>query len=812
MRVFSIALVLLASCTFSLAQNWDVHVGGPDFEGGVNGNPLVDFYLTSIEDCRGMYDVYVELYPTRGYDNNLKAPIDVSTIKINPVSNPSEVKTLDASTGFQTEFYDLQSTTRSTLDFAVRSFDASGRLLNTTTISKPAIRDGSVEVSESFFTEIFDMGHSSRTTGTGGGFDPNDPDFEEDVFTYFCGKRISKVVLLSFFQDFLSLSPADICEFKALFELRQLGYRSTETVEWTQEYCTLLEDYWDSYVNRGGGGGDSTDCQCKVINSRVFVDHSVGNATGSALENCPDVSVQSRYKLYAESSPYGTHTHSKDNWAIQASSHMGAAKAMYSVSSHYTGADDVQGTAPWKTHDLPNSELRSGVQFSMKCYNPYNAAIDTSCECEKDVLMSAQYASRVDGRAGTQGNGISAGNGQVRSCMEDFVFLTLFTREGGDMLQGNAASTCVSCRSEDNTSFLTDLGTLAAGITEVVPTVVDTGGFDISNIAAYFNAANTVVELFSDILINPPCDQLVDTPYVLIDTSHFYTLTPQKDYVAYVISSRISSRVQMGNDEAFHELRLVSDYYLAAGLESRGDSTCCNEKAGGYTIGHLGESIYPWTASVDGRDMTFDGHEMYINNPFQTTGILIERPDLFVEPNNPRSPNTLARLQRDVAQFFTLIDGDFLKDVFGLDCGPGCAADMDCYYNCGYYRDCTNDEDERVANTSSDHLRNGEDALTSGADAKTPENSPFRAYVPTADVLVFPNPSNTDEKVVVEVNSSDYESLHVLSSSGQLLFSKNLGEERQQVILKEDQMLRGINFLMLRRKDGSIYIDKLIRN
>jgi len=808
-------LILLLSPIMAFTQSFDIFEVGPE-SGATNGNPIIDFYLTEIRDCNDKYDGYIEFYPAVGYDKNTKTPIVIDKIEVTPMSNPSKSKFLHANSGFRGEFYDLDITSMNTLDFQIKSYDDMGSLINQSMISKSVISEGSIEVSESLFSQIYDMGHSRKGTGLG---DVTNPDVPDLVITYFCGKVISKVNLLSFLQKFLDLTPAQICEIKALFELAQLEYRSDEVVEWTNEYCELLEEFWDLYGG-GSGGGNDGPCECKVINSRVFVDHSVGNATGTALENCPDVSKQDGYKLYSHDSGNINYTNGDRNWGLYAWSKMGAAKAMYSISHHYTGHDDDTGDFRMEK-TLNNSDLKSGVQFSMKCHE--GGTVSTKCECSKEVLTKVQYVSRVSGRAGTDGNGVSSGNGEVNGCMEDFAFLTMFSRDGGQVIKGNGALTCVDCKSTDSTSFLTDLGTLASGIEEIVPTVIDTGGFDISKIDDYFNGANSVAELFEDILINPPCDQPKDTTYNLIDTFHTYTLTPSKDFVSYVLSSRLWGRTDFANDEAYHQLKLISDYYIASGLESTGDSTCCDEKVGGYTIGHLGDFDYSFTAMISGDKVQFDGHEFKINDPYKSTGIVIENSDLFAA-----SPNSLQRLQRDVAQLFTLIHPDFLKDVFGLDCGPGCTVDVNCYYNCGYFGDCHEEDDgftDVNGNSNGLHINNNDiELLNSKSDEEVSAvnsnkgndtdnlEGMFKAFIPTESVKIYPNPINDSNDLIVEFPANHYKSLHIISPSGVILQSIDVGLNQGETLVKGSILQTGLNYIVLRSIDGSVFVDKVIKN
>jgi hypothetical protein len=741
----------------------------------------VDPYITLIKGCDDKLDVLLRFKPIIGQDKNTKSKISAHRISITPSNKLNRSKDLYLNNGFEAEFYGLEESSDSRIDFNVKAYDIKNRLILNTTIGKSTLKDGHVEVSEKLFAMIYDMGHEETSRGANSSRGPGDDD---DVFTYFCGRQISKIELLAFYQDFLGLSSFELCEMIKEFDRQNIEYQESGSITWTGEYCELLNSFWGIYVS--GGTLPTGTCECKVINSSVFVDHSVGETTGTELEDCPDVSVTNGYKIYSHDSNSSlNYTNSNRNWGIFAWTKMGASKGMYSISHHYDGNDDNSGVPLQLKETLNNTDLKSGIQFSMKCFDPYDAVIDTACDCSKEILIDAQYVSEVAGRASTDGNIFSSGNGKVKSCMEDFAFLTKFSREGGEIIQGNGALSCVECSSTDTTNFLTDIGTLASGIEDIVPTVA--GGFDLSKIDDYFNAAGSTLDLFSDFINTPDCNLLLDETYNLIDTFDTYVLTPKNDYVSYVVSSKLVGWTDFENDESVHQLKLVSDYYLAGGLVSSGDSSCCNEKVGGYTIGHVGDFSYSFLATITNDNVDFDGHSLKINDPLKSVGIELENSTLFSS-----SPNSLSRLQRDVAQLFTLIHPNFLKDVFGLDCGPGCSVSMDCYYNCGYYGECHNELGENFVNEEDVELR-------------------FKKTSDVNDVKVFPNPASDNDDINIQFGKEVYSELLVFDITGKLILRINIDPPQDEIRLSMNSLDKGLNILMLKAQDGSIFVEKILK-
>ena len=345
---------------------------------------LTDYYLTQLENCNEEHDIYMELYPGFG----------VEYVVIESIEDPENRMVVSEKEDFKAEMFGLKSNGKNNLNFKIISLDANNNILEERQIKKSTIKQGQVTVSEGLFAYLHDMGHNNLDGGFG---IPNNGGYG-NVFTYFCGYNASKVELLAFFQDFLGLSPEQICEFQALFQLAQLNYETSEIITWTNIYCELLNQFWDIYINGFGNGGDE-DCQCKVINSSVFIDHSIGAATGEPLEDCPDVGLDEDYQLWAHQGTFPG-TNGEDNWWLTRWAKMGAAKSMQTTTHHYEGGFGGDDENKFMKKELYNTDLKSGIQFSMKCFKPHNAEIDPECDCEKEVKIDAQYVSRARGLAG----------------------------------------------------------------------------------------------------------------------------------------------------------------------------------------------------------------------------------------------------------------------------------------------------------------------------------------------------------------------------------------------------------------------------
>ncbi len=787
LSIFHTLLLFLLFSTLSYGQR-SGRIAVPTACSGTD--VYLDYYVAQLDKCDDLMDIAVELSGTlvermRNHDCSITS-IDVIT-----QTDGQQTITIGQRTETTVSFFNLSRRQESIMIY-LRGKNERGQNIFNIPIRHSTRKTDEIVVSESFMAQLFDMGHipanqiGRPTVGTKG-----------DVFTYWCGRRMNLVTLLAFYQDFLGLSEAHICRIIAMFERYNLNYTSIQALSYTGIYCDLLWEFWNDYITSISGSGDDDDedeCECNVINSSVFVNHSIGEATGQQLEDCPEVSITENHRVWSHE---GTQprTQKEQNWAVTKWAYMGAAKSLYTITHHYEGGDeDYVGMKK----NLPNNILKSSITLAMKCFEPRNAAISDDCECEKSVITSAQYNSNIDGVAGTDGNIISSGNGRVNTCMEDFAFFTRWSREGFNLLESGAASTCVECESSDTTNFLTDLGTLAGEFESIAPTILDTNGVNFSNIDDILLGAGSIVDLVDNFLSSiSNCGASADTSYILLNASDNFTLTPQNDFVTYIISSRAYTRTDFENDESWSELHLISNYYLASGLESEGDSTCCNELVGAYSIGHLGAFTESELATVNGDNANFAGFEFKIKDPLQD-GSWLEDGGLYQQ-----GLVTLEHLQVEVALLFAAITPNFLMDVFGIDCGPGCTTGVDCYYNCGFWGECHEDEVIGAGLVAAATPPQGENGL----------ETPILNFIPTTDVQIYPNPiSNGLDLEIRWKKDSQYESLFIFNARGQLIAQQTLTEGQQQLSIQPNMLQQGLNMVMMKRKDGSIYVDQIVKH
>jgi hypothetical protein len=712
--------------------------------------------------------MYIDVEIKPGINKYTKQPIVPTRVYVFPTINRNKGKWVTGD--MDAEFFNISADAKGNLNLMIEGYDAANILIAQKSIVVPTAKDGMVKTSRNNFKYLFDWKYfarnnrfedvkksANRDIGDDPTNGPTGPDQGPgpDIITYYCGKQISKVELLIFFSEFLELTPQEICEFKLLYETitTHSWSQGSAVTLWNEEYCELLYEFYDKYkeTNRGGD-----ECKCKVINSDSFVDHSIGNGTGTESEDCPDVSVIEGDEYWGRHS--NPASKSVQNWYNILWGYMGAAKSVYLNTRMWGNHDEGKGA---EKSEL-SSTLKSSISYLMRCYDPKQATIDSTCNCEKNITTVAQYVSRGEAYAFTDGNALGIGNGKVKSCINDFAFFFRFSNEGFEPIEEGAAAICAECESSDTTNFFTNLGDLASGIEDLAPTFI--GGFDISKVDDYLNAAGNVYDTFKNIFtLEPDCHDSKDTIYYLINTSDNYTLSGDNDFVSYMMTSSYNLKSELINDEAESTVHVISDYYLASVLKSNGDSICCAETLASYSIGTLSE--------FQNDNL---GHSKF-SGLFQN------------------APVGLARMQRDVAKiFFDLSAGesvDILTEVFNIDwC---CTADVKCYYQCGYYGDCN--ERNLIGEGLKINLNNN---IIIKNDILNPDKIHYHVY---------PNPILSDESLTIEYISGPIliDILQLIREDGKIVFSKNKVDFQNQKshTINLPNLAPGVYYLNLMSKD-----------
>gem|GEM_PF-2652174 len=769
---------------------------------GTNPNALIpvagedvinqnQYYVTLLKKCNDKGDVYFEFGPKPKDLGGIKQS-PIAQIQVQSLSEMGKSLVLSPSQDFRGEIYDLNTTGKDKLGFQVTYLGAGSQILTSFKISVSTEKKGDVSVTDQLYHEIRNMGPQQGVAV---------PNPEPDIFTHFCGKKFYKVQLLAFYQDFLGLTEQQMCELQVLFQANNLVYQSNELLEWTNQYCSLLQQFWGSFVNDDPGPNDPP-CRCKLIKSTTFIDHSIGNTTGSPLDPCPTVApIESSY-TYAIGGD--SRMREDENWVIFTRGYMGAAKSLFAITHHFEGGDNPipQISDTYLSVNL----LKSSLSFLMKCYDPVGLKIDTACVCTKEVEFFGNYISYARGEAGTDGNFIGSGNGKVKSCMQDYAMIFKVNKNEFVPLSSGIADFCVECESTDTTNIFSSLGDVASGLEEAVTAFA--GPFALDKIDDYLNAAGDVYDLVDNFFSGVKnCRDPLDTVYTLANIRDVHTLTAANNEITYFTISSIRSTIDFINDEAFSQLHVNSDYLMAAKLNSDGDSICCNELVAAYSIGNLSEFKESNTATISGNKLVFQGIDATVRSPLNNNYNRLVRGNLFETTARP-----LARSQKDVAVFFNPV---ILELVFGITCPPHCSASLDCYYNCGYWGECHDFEGNIQGNgeVASLVIIEEESELELDVTEERSNDLPTVRFKHTDVVKVYPNPTSAGRGLILELPAEEakvYHAYEIYTINGQR--TQAVGglsfEEKQEISLQ--QLSQGTYILVLHRTDGNVFVEKIV--
>ncbi len=707
--------------------------------------PVLPYHISVLDLCDGKKDVYIKIDPTDGYNRITKAYTKVKTIFIAPhVENRGSFDPKDFSVmtdSFEIEMYGL-TPSDGVLQFDVVALDESFNVMVMKTIHENISKSGSVKVSSRLKKYLDDWYRD---------------DVPDDLFTYFCGKRISKVELLSFFQEFLDLTEQQICDMILRFEDISSSKWTGGVVilDWRDILCSVLDEWLADSTDTTGD-----ECKCKVVLSKAAASHS--NKEGGAeakigdseAHNCPDIDHPFEDDLYwGDEAPVPNHLEFDQNWTNILWGFQGAASMMtMDIGCNY--GEHWQPNA----HVGAAGGLWSAITFTMYCYDPpFTSTKD--CGCTKNVNVEFEYASNARGGSDSKNGGLFETYGSVSGTIEQnaYAVMTQYGTKGSDtkpkstILDSGWARIKTSClessEANDTNSVFTQIGDIIVMITTAVKNA--SGKFTPEDIEKYFTGAQEIGDAVNNLIWESnACHNFIDTGYVLLQGSESCTLTSDYNNVTFSIISDVHAKAIVNEDYADLNLKVLSDFYLAGALLSDGDGeSCCNDASGAYVIGNMSEF-----ENDNLGEPKFDGLYQWGERP-------------------------LSFDQRKVGMFYFGIDPQFLPLVFGYP--EACQPQVDCYYECGYWAEC---EDSIPANPIILGIDNG-------------------FNIDYAKCFIYPNP--TDGKVelfVTNVNREDFfGEIKIINLTGKLLMQFNNVEiaDGKSISLNLTKLQSGTYFINL---------------
>ncbi|MBK9149718.1 MAG: T9SS type A sorting domain-containing protein [Saprospiraceae bacterium] len=502
---------------------------------------------------------------------------------------------LSGVSSIEIEFYNLNATDDS-VEITIETKNTGKPNNHVTELKVPLINDdGIVDVTNNMGLEI-DSFMKSRDTS---------------MFVFFCGKRISIIELLSFFTDYLNLTPEQTCEMIRIHDeytetkLDSTRQDSSVRVNVTPKLCSVLQKWQEYILNPPQNNPPSSLCKCKLIRTQADA-VNVGVASVSLQNDCKKYTPNIYQDHYLPGKWNGN-----DNDLMLLSGKMGAAKGEM-LYLYVDGADNL----PDIKKIVSPRESFGILTFRSVCVDPTTLAISVhNCpDCKKEIELQYKYSSRGTAYA-WEGNNL-VGDEQISLTMEEFATMIVTNNGLVEILDTLGYNLTVECDANSGWNMDTLLNK-GLGLYNAIK--------DISGVASAVNAAQLALTIISNV-IKPGCQKL-HTENQQMSGTKTYTLMPGQRFTALLYSdTHFRGRA---NSSAMGYASILSDYYITAVLKSIPDDNgkvpeyCECEAIASYVWGSLDGHSPPVKKprDKDKKHLLPDFDGLFTNSPLGETDI-----------------------------------------------------------------------------------------------------------------------------------------------------------------------------------------------
>lgn len=729
-----------------------------------------DFHASTIDLCDETKHVYLEFYTDSYYgaDENNGSTID--KIEIYPSSEPAKQQVLTE--GKDVEFFNLNSINNE-IPFTVLAFNDKNEKLFQSEIKVNTVKEkGVVDV-----TDRLD-GYLDNFVGS-----------KSSLFTYFCGKTISKVELLAFFQDFLQLSPEEMCAMIDQYELyTSRPFENWMEGKWVWHLCNLLEDFQNPIVS--GGGGDPTgesDCICNLIRTKSSA-LNVGTASTTTYptEDCEFYSPLLNGKNYDPDGADG------DDDLILSYGRFGAAKAG-TVELFYDGSDD---SPDW---EVGMKQGWSTLRYRSVCVDPNTIDPDISncATCQKKVNIEYGYYSSVDLFA--QRLACTWCPEKAEVTIEDWAMLVVQNGDEVTVVETDAKRHQAICGFDPNDPTIDSLLTNLPEVVNAIGTAIAN-----TNVETVIAASTEIISFLESSILETSCATNLVDEYTSFAGDTTFLLNPGEQLKVTLISNAKFGGKIVNHGRAIGSIN--SDFYLTGVLTTIPDSVggvpeyCECEKIASYTVG----SLEPFTPSTS----------FIVDEPSNGQ---VNWPSIFLN-----SPFNLATMQQLTGSFIGTA-GEWGDAFEPAGC---CDVVIPCHSDCVFLRGCGDEQVVgRIENSSSSLLLENEISKPLQITEETIDENENLVLEEIAlrnisidsrpntvsKVNVFPNPIDQNNYLSVLLEPKFHISkLNVFDINGNLLELKvNLKENTASVDV--ENLIDGIYVLVIEDQKSNIYLNKFIK-
>ena len=426
---------------------------------------IFDIESSLMDLCDDKKHLYLNFNPPK----NLKKG-NISSIVVYPVDDPFQQKIL--TDNFETELYNLVPRNRS-IDMHYKVWGPNKKLLLEQDFTISTDKDQSVvDVSVHMEEEL-----------------ENFKKQDQSLALYFCGKQISKVELLAFFQDYLKLSEEEMCEIIRIYErITQLQFEDGTTYDYTRwKLCIQLDEYLKSISGNGG----NSDCNCELIRTnRTASNFGTDGYLEGNLE-CQDETPL----LYTENH---NNQNGDDDWLFSAG-RLGAAKAAaFEIDQDdcwgsSIDGDDEDGEVTSFQEKIPAGF--SHITYNSVCVNGEGLDPDKCDDCVKEINFNYRYSSKVRMKAKKGNPGVCGA--WAYGVIYDWVQVIETVNDEYTIIDDLEETYRIQCGVPDDSPLLTeaisDIGGIIDDVTNalgggpILPVIEGTLNF-IDNIANQCNA------------------------------------------------------------------------------------------------------------------------------------------------------------------------------------------------------------------------------------------------------------------------------------------------------------------------------------
>ena len=712
----------------------------------------VNYEYMLLDMCNSKTAAYLKFYQDTLSESTIRITrIDISTL--NQIIQTTRVQIENN----ETELFDL-TPSNNTLEFEVKIYDSTGRI--TTKIVRINTKDDSmVNVTDRLYKYI------DEYTKT-----------KSSLYTFWCGKKVSKVELFAFFQKFLKLTPQQICDMVSRYN-QVVGSNFTSTAvandTWLQNMCALFTEFHNNF---NPGGSPTGDCLCKLIRTKDSALNVQGEPDFNESDDCMN------YRADVDAVNFDAKP--EDNDLIFSQGRIGAAKAGR-MHMFYDGVDSSPNNFKTSLH-----QGWSTIRYRLVFVDP--ATISPNLEnckaCNKQIETEYGYYSKTFLTAQTYSCVLCQQSAWIS--IEDWAMM--FVNKNGvlqdTIIHGEKKFTAKCDVPEDDPTIdgaLTSANTLVDAISTAI------GSATTANI---FAAATSAVAFYNSTFAESLCGELNLDDYTLFHGQKSYEIAPGDELKFTLVSNATFGGKVVNHGEAIAQIN--SDFYLATVLttipngEGEVQAYCECEKIGAYTLGSLDAS----TEDLPPVDEP--------NNTSESNWSVV-----FDDP--PFGVATMKLLTGSFIGSFGPWPGAF-ETTNCCDVKIKCMSDCVALIGCGPNPDVTKIRNKQI-NISEMSLLN--DIIRDSIGLNTRNESILLSRTDNNSIKIFPNPLTANELNIVLNEDTKIYSIKIYDLKGTKILEHPLMDSFEYLHLSVTlpDLVKGMYVVLLTDRNGNNFWNKIIK-